>query len=66
MMHSKRKNLKAVSIRRFQELSYESVVLVPGGRLFQSTDVGTKEEFRSVTKLSWPQEKTLLRNSELS
>lgn len=57
---SKRKNLKAVSIRRFEELPSESMLVVPGGRLFQTTDQGWSEEFRSVTQVKWPEEKTQL------
>ncbi len=40
---SKRKNLKAVSIRRFGELPKEVVAAVPGGRLFQTPDAGTPD-----------------------
>ncbi|MGZ3689587.1 MAG: bifunctional phosphoribosylaminoimidazolecarboxamide formyltransferase/IMP cyclohydrolase, partial [Bdellovibrionota bacterium] len=50
----KRKNLKAVSIRRFGGVAPESMVVVPGGRLFQTTDLGIDENFKSVTKKAWP------------
>ncbi len=51
---ARRKNLKAVSIRRFGELPRQSAVAVPGGRLFQSTDTGVNETLKSVTKTAWP------------
>ncbi len=51
---AKRKNLKAVRIRRFGEIPAESVVVVPGGKLFQSTDQGLKESLRSVTEKTFP------------
>ena len=57
---SKRKNLKAVSIRRFGECPQECSVNVPGGRLFQTADLELKEVLSSVTRESWPIEKNLL------
>jgi phosphoribosylaminoimidazolecarboxamide formyltransferase / IMP cyclohydrolase len=59
-LSAKRKNLKAVAIRRFGEVPAESMVVVPGGRLFQTTDLGVNEELKSVTRERWPQEKNLL------
>lgn len=47
---AKRKNLKAVPIRRFSEVPCDSTVVVPGGRLKQSTDIGLQEPFKSVTR----------------
>jgi phosphoribosylaminoimidazolecarboxamide formyltransferase/IMP cyclohydrolase len=60
ILSAKRKNLKAVQVRRFGETPQESMMVVPGGRLFQSMDTGTQEEFRSVTRTAWPSEKDLL------
>ena len=57
---AKRKNLKAVPIRRFGQAPVKSVVAVPGGRLFQTTDLGTEERLLSVTKREWPANKNLL------
>jgi phosphoribosylaminoimidazolecarboxamide formyltransferase/IMP cyclohydrolase len=51
---AKRKNLKAVRIRRFGEFPTESVVAVPGGKLFQSTDLGLSESLKSVTRSEFP------------
>lgn len=51
---SRRKNLKAVAIRRFGEMPKQSVVAVPGGKLFQTTDIGTGETLKPVTKAPWP------------
>lgn len=48
---SARKNLKAVRIRRFGEFPHETMVVVPGGRLFQTSDINLGEEIRSVTKV---------------
>lgn len=53
----KRKNLKAVRIRRFGELPEESVVKVPGARLYQTQDLGVREPLKSVTKRAFPEEK---------
>lgn len=52
---TKRKNLKAVPIRRFCELPLESNVVVPGGKLSQSCDVGLEESLRSVTQREFSQ-----------
>lgn len=51
---TRRKNLKAVAIRRFGEMPKQSVVAVPGGKLFQTTDTGTAEMLKPVTKAAWP------------
>jgi phosphoribosylaminoimidazolecarboxamide formyltransferase/IMP cyclohydrolase len=51
---SRRKNLKAVAIRRFGEIPQRSVVAVPGGKLYQTADTGTNETLKPVTKTSWP------------
>jgi phosphoribosylaminoimidazolecarboxamide formyltransferase/IMP cyclohydrolase len=56
VMLAKRKNLKAVSIRRFTELTEDSVVSVPGGKLYQQPDVGCRETLKSVTRKAWPTE----------
>jgi phosphoribosylaminoimidazolecarboxamide formyltransferase/IMP cyclohydrolase len=53
----RRKNLKAVAIRRFGEVPAQTVVSVPGGRLVQTSDTGLNEEFKSVTRIAWPQDK---------
>ncbi len=55
-----RKNLKAVSIRRFGEVPRETVVNVPGGRLIQTSDAGLSETLTSVTATPWPEEKNTL------
>ncbi len=57
---TKRKKLKALGIRSFQATPIESSIGVPGGRLFQTTDQGTHETFKSVTQIPWPEEKTQL------
>lgn len=57
---AKRKNLKAVRIRRFGEVPPQSVTSVPGGKLFQSTDTGLKESLRSVTQTAFPATKERL------
>jgi phosphoribosylaminoimidazolecarboxamide formyltransferase/IMP cyclohydrolase len=57
---SRRKNLKAVPIRRFGGVASESTVVVPGGVLHQSTDLGTHETLKSVTKRAWPVSKDRL------
>lgn len=51
---AKRKNLRAVPIRRFGEAPRRSRVAVPGGTLTQSTDVGLGETLKSVTRKAWP------------
>jgi phosphoribosylaminoimidazolecarboxamide formyltransferase / IMP cyclohydrolase len=56
----RRRNLKAVDIRRFGEMPVQSTVAVPGGKLTQTTDVGLREDLRSVTKLGWPESKKAL------
>lgn len=53
----KRKNLKAVAIRRFGEVPARMEISVPGGRLVQSSDVGLAESLRSVTRARFPVEK---------
>jgi phosphoribosylaminoimidazolecarboxamide formyltransferase/IMP cyclohydrolase len=60
ILSGKRKNLKAVGIRRFAEIPTESMVVVPGGRLFQTTDLEVGEELKSVTQKKLPPEKNLL------
>lgn len=60
LLLAKRRNLKAVQIRRFNENPKETVVSVPGGRLYQSSDTGLGETLKSVTKKTWPSEKTAL------
>lgn len=50
----KRKNLKAVPIRRFGELPPATVVTVPGGTLRQTPDVGLAEPLRAGGKTPWP------------
>lgn len=51
---SKRKNLKAVSVRRFGEVPARTVVAVPGGKLHQTSDAGLDENLQSVTRVAWP------------
>lgn len=60
ILSAKRKNLKAVAIRRFGEVPAESMVVVPGGRLFQTSDLGTGEALKSVTRREWPADKQTL------
>lgn len=57
---ARRKNLKAVSIRRFGEMPAETQMAVPGGRLVQSSDTGNQDPLRSVTKTPWPENRTQL------
>jgi phosphoribosylaminoimidazolecarboxamide formyltransferase/IMP cyclohydrolase len=57
---AKRKNLRAVPIRRFGESPARSTVPVPGGLLTQTTDVDLREQLRSVTKKPWPAAKDRL------
>ncbi len=49
-MLSKRKNLKAVRVRRYGESPMRMTVAVPGGVLTQTNDLGLGETLRSVTK----------------
>lgn len=56
----RRKNLKAVEIRRFGELPKQSTVAVPGGKLTQTTDTALGEDLRSVTQIAWPDSKKSL------
>lgn len=51
----KRKNLKAVAIRRYEAITTVAVVSVPGGKLYQTPDTGTGETLKSVTKIHWPE-----------
>ncbi|MCM2277528.1 MAG: bifunctional phosphoribosylaminoimidazolecarboxamide formyltransferase/IMP cyclohydrolase [Oligoflexia bacterium] len=53
---ARRKNLKAVAIRRFGELPTRTALAVPGGMLEQETDVGLAEILDSVTKLPLPED----------
>ncbi len=53
-MLARRKNLKALAIRRFGEVSRTTAVNVPGGVLKQGADLGLDLEFRSVTRQPWP------------
>lgn len=57
---SKRRNLKAVQIRRFGGVPRETVVSVAGGKLFQGSDTGLSETLKSVTKNAFPAGKTAL------
>jgi phosphoribosylaminoimidazolecarboxamide formyltransferase/IMP cyclohydrolase len=59
-MLARRKNLKAVGIRRYGEVPRETVVAVPGGKLFQTSDTGNGEALKSVTKKAWPVERERL------
>jgi phosphoribosylaminoimidazolecarboxamide formyltransferase/IMP cyclohydrolase len=54
---AKRKNLKAVGVRRYGELPREGVASVPGGRLVQTADIGVDDPLNSVTKQEFPQDK---------
>jgi phosphoribosylaminoimidazolecarboxamide formyltransferase/IMP cyclohydrolase len=49
----KRKNLKGVPIHRFGECAKEIKVLVPGGVITQTADLGLEEELRSVTEVAY-------------
>lgn len=53
----KRKNLKAIQIRHFQEPDPHSVrwnsVKIPGATLFQTVDQNLNEELQCVTKKEW-------------
>lgn len=60
ILSAKRKNLKAVGIRRFGEVPAENMVVVPGGRLFQTADLGTGESVKVVTQREWPRDQELL------
>lgn len=53
---AKRKKLKAVAIRRWDEAPVETTVFIPGGILRQEADQGCHEELRSVTQTPWPKE----------
>jgi len=59
-LFSKRKNLKAVSIRRFGESPTQLSIAVPGGVLRQSADIGMAEEIRSVSRKPFPRERERL------
>lgn len=50
----KRKNLKALSIRRFEGAPKIQEIRVPGGKLTQSYDHCEGEKLESVTKVSFP------------
>jgi phosphoribosylaminoimidazolecarboxamide formyltransferase/IMP cyclohydrolase len=56
----KRKNLKAVGIRRFGGQPAEMAVDVPGGRLIQTSDLGVREQLTSMTKKPFPKDKERL------
>ena len=60
ILSAKRKKLKAVPIDRFHEVPRESRVVVPGGVLVQTTDLGVEETLRSVSAVEFPAEKHLL------
>ena len=53
---AKRKNLKAVCIRRFGESPAQSTIAVPGGVLIQDTDLALGESLKSVTIAPWATE----------
>lgn len=57
---ARRRNLKAVAIRRFGAPPERVTVVVPGGRLHQTSDRGTEETLRSMTRASWPETKLRL------
>ncbi len=57
---ARRKNLKAVAIRRLGEMPKTSTLSIPGGQLIQTTDVGLDEQFKSVTEKQWTADKTPL------
>ncbi len=59
-MLSKRKNLKAISVRRIREVPHQSMISVPGGRLVQNTDRAEIEALKLVTKKKWPKDKEKL------
>lgn len=49
----KRKNLKAAQVRRYGEVPRTGSIAVPGGRVYQSADVGLQEPLKSVTEREW-------------
>lgn len=53
-VRARRKNLKAVAIRRFGELPAQMTVAIPGGTLTQTTDVGLGDPLKAVTRAPWP------------
>ncbi len=59
-MLTKRKNLKALRVRRMKDDSPEFSISVPGGRLLQKSDRTLNEPLKSVTHLKWPVEKEKL------
>ena len=56
----KRKNLKAVAIRRYGAVPAFLEVTVPGGRLAQASDTGISDPLKTVTRITWPEAKTRL------
>ena len=60
LLLTKRKNLKAVCIRRFGESPAQSTIAVPGGVLIQDTDVALNDPLKPVTNAIWPVEKNQL------
>ena len=50
LLLAKRRNLKAVQIRRLGGSPAQTVVSIPGGKLYQSADTGLNEDLKSVTK----------------
>ena len=55
-MLSRRRNLKAVAIRRLGEHPPETSVSVPGGRLIQTPDVALSEKLNSMTTKRFSQD----------
>ena len=60
IMLPRRKNLKAVAIRRFGESPVQSMIAVPGGVLIQDTDLGLSDPLKCVTTTVWPTGKNQL------
>ena len=63
-LFTKRKNLKAINIKRFDDLPMETTVTVPGGRIVQTLDSSSNrvadEVLRTVTETPWPGDKSIL------
>jgi phosphoribosylaminoimidazolecarboxamide formyltransferase/IMP cyclohydrolase len=57
---AKRRNLKAVGIRRFGAMPKQTAVAVPGGILHQGADTGIGETLKSMTRAAFPAEKQSL------
>ncbi|MBI4924313.1 MAG: bifunctional phosphoribosylaminoimidazolecarboxamide formyltransferase/IMP cyclohydrolase [Bdellovibrio sp.] len=59
-MLTKRKNLKALAIKKIKGDEDLFSISVPGGRLYQKTDQTVLEDLKPVTLQKWPKEKERL------